>query len=163
MGHSALARVETNVYNDIDNCLKESRLSETVAEMLGLRRPGAGLVELAAAIRSGLPIRSLDRVKDLLAISDRELAALLGVNPRTIARTRRGERLSVAVGDRVFRAAGLFARARAVLGGEEAAREWLRTPQIGLGGRVPLELMVTEPGTREIEDLLGRIEYGVPS
>ncbi len=40
---------------------------------------------------------------------------------------------------------------------------WLRQPQFALGGRVPLEMLHTEAGTREVEDLLGRIEYGVIS
>jgi uncharacterized protein (DUF2384 family) len=39
----------------------------------------------------------------------------------------------------------------------------LRSPQIGLGGAVPLAYAETELGAREVEDLLGRIEYGVYS
>jgi putative toxin-antitoxin system antitoxin component (TIGR02293 family) len=43
----------------------------------------------------------------------------------------------------------------------EAARAWLGSPQVGLGGAVPLEYAETEVGAREVEDLLGRIEFGV--
>lgn len=57
----------------------------------------------------------------------------------------------------------LYARARDVFGSEESAREWLTTPQQGLGSRVPLELLATEAGAAEVRDLLGRIEYGVPA
>ena len=32
-----------------------------------------------------------------------------------------------------------------------------------LGGATPLGFARTEPGVREVEDLLGRIEYGIPS
>jgi putative toxin-antitoxin system antitoxin component (TIGR02293 family) len=44
---------------------------------------------------------------------------------------------------------------------EESARQWLASPQFGLGGAVPLDYAETEIGAREVEDLLGRIEYGV--
>lgn len=43
----------------------------------------------------------------------------------------------------------------------DRARRWLREPQRALGNRVPLELLGTEAGAREVEDLLGRIEYSV--
>jgi len=44
---------------------------------------------------------------------------------------------------------------------EHLARRWLSSPQRGLGGAVPLDYAETEIGAREVEDLLGRIEYGV--
>ena len=46
---------------------------------------------------------------------------------------------------------------------EANARQWLNAPQFGLGGAIPLEYAGTEVGAREVEDLLGRIEYGVYS
>ncbi|MGD9124244.1 MAG: MbcA/ParS/Xre antitoxin family protein, partial [Desulfarculaceae bacterium] len=55
----------------------------------------------------------------------------------------------------------LFAFAAEVLEGSDQAKKWLISPQVGLGGRVPLEFLETEVGTREVEALLGRIEYGV--
>jgi putative toxin-antitoxin system antitoxin component (TIGR02293 family) len=50
-----------------------------------------------------------------------------------------------------------------VFGGIEEARQWLNSPQFGLGGAVPLDYAETEIGAREVENLLGRIEYGVYS
>lgn len=45
--------------------------------------------------------------------------------------------------------------------GLEAAKQWLNAPQVGLGGAVPLDYAKTEVGAHEVENLLGRIEYGV--
>jgi putative toxin-antitoxin system antitoxin component (TIGR02293 family) len=53
------------------------------------------------------------------------------------------------------------ALAEEVLEDAGRAREWLHQPQRGLGNRIPLDLIRTEAGAREVEDLLGRIEYGV--
>jgi putative toxin-antitoxin system antitoxin component (TIGR02293 family) len=53
--------------------------------------------------------------------------------------------------------------AEEVIEDREQAREWLRSPQVGLDNRVPFVLMETEAGAREVEDLLLRIEHGVLS
>jgi putative toxin-antitoxin system antitoxin component (TIGR02293 family) len=54
-------------------------------------------------------------------------------------------------------------RAIAVFGSRESALDWLRSPQFGLGGKIPLRYAETEVGAREVADLLGRIDYGVYS
>lgn len=54
-------------------------------------------------------------------------------------------------------------KAVAVFESEEEAGLWLTSPQFGLGGAVPLGYAETEAGAREVEDLLGRIEFGVYS
>ena len=65
--------------------------------------------------------------------------------------------------DRVVRFARLMGKAIKVMESEEAARKWLNSPQVGLGGALPLEYAATEVGAREVENLLSRIEYGVYS
>jgi putative toxin-antitoxin system antitoxin component (TIGR02293 family) len=43
----------------------------------------------------------------------------------------------------------------------ERAREWFKAPNRALGNTTPFEYADTEPGAREVEDVLGRIEHGV--
>ena len=50
-----------------------------------------------------------------------------------------------------------------VLGSQEEASRWLDTPNRALGGRTPLELLDTDLGSRQVEDVLGRIAHGVYS
>jgi len=45
-------------------------------------------------------------------------------------------------------------------GDADAAARWIHRGQHGLGGKSPLEAMRTIKGTKEVEDLIGRIEYG---
>jgi putative toxin-antitoxin system antitoxin component (TIGR02293 family) len=45
----------------------------------------------------------------------------------------------------------------------ESARQWLETAIPSLENHRPLDLAATEPGAREVEDLIGRIEHGVVS
>jgi hypothetical protein len=65
--------------------------------------------------------------------------------------------------NRTHQLAKLFAFAAATLGTEEKAAQWLKTPNRALRGGCPLDQLDTDPGVREVEDILGRISYGVYS
>lgn len=113
-------------------------------------------------IHSELPWAALKELKDHLGVANDSLAKLLGISTRTLTsryKTKQGMKPQIA--NQTYRIAQVFAQAEAVFGSEEAAREWLNSPQPGLGGQVPLELLATEAGASEVEDLLGRIKYGV--
>lgn len=88
---------------------------------------------------------------------------MLGISKATLHRRKLAGRLGAAESDRVVRFARLLGRAATVMESLENGRRWLMSPQVGLGGSVPLEYAETEVGAREVEDLLGRIEYGVYS
>lgn len=138
-----------------------------VAKLLGgpraLGRRITTQLTMADTVDEGLPPDSLERVKKTLGLSDAELGRALGISPKTIHRLRTGAsgHLSTAASDRLYRIARLFVLANEVLEDEAAAREWLRSPKLGLADRTPLELMTTEAGSREVEALLIRIEHGV--
>jgi putative toxin-antitoxin system antitoxin component (TIGR02293 family) len=56
----------------------------------------------------------------------------------------------------------LVAQATTVFESDEpTAKRWLSSPQIGLGGAVPVDLAKTAVGYREVEKLLTRIDRGV--
>ena len=57
----------------------------------------------------------------------------------------------------------IMIRAVEVLGSREEASRWLHAPNPALGGQTPLELLDTDLGSRQVEDVLGRIEHGVYS
>ena len=88
------------------------------------------------------------------------LSRILDVSPRTLSRR---QTLKPAASERLFRVSGLFQKALEVLGDRNEAQRWFTTPKKALGGSTPFEYSETEVGAREVEDLLGRIEYGVYS
>jgi putative toxin-antitoxin system antitoxin component (TIGR02293 family) len=122
--------------------------------------PPASLVQ---AIQRGLAVSELDALRESLGISMEALAPKLGLSKATLHRRKATGRLHAAESDRVVRYARLVGRAREVLESGDSARAWLRSPQVGLGGAIPLDYAETEVGAREVEDLLGRIEHGVYS
>lgn len=126
------------------------------------RERDKGMLTFDAVIRKGIPYAKLRLVKAALNLTDSELADYLGISLRTLQRKRDShEKLSIAEGDRLFRIAKIFALAVSVLEREEMARKWLHRAQRGLGGRAPIEVIQTEAGAQEVEDLLEKIEFGV--
>lgn len=118
---------------------------------------------LIPRIREGLPFQELEQLRIGLDQSMERLIPLLGISKATLHRRKAGGRLDTAESDRVVRYARLLGQAAGVMESIESGRRWLASPQVGLGGAVPLEYAQTEVGAREVENLLGRIDYGVYS
>lgn len=134
----------------------------------GLRYGAATLqftsARLIKALEAGLPFQELKVLQTSLDVSAERLAPMLGISKATFHRSKgAASRLNPALSDRVVRYARLLGFAVKVFGNLEDAKEWLNSPQFGLGGVVPLEYAKTEIGAREVENLLGRIQYGVYS
>lgn len=118
---------------------------------------------LVQAIQAGLPVKELEDLQESLGVPMETLFPLLGISKATHHRRKASGKLDASVSDRVVRFARLMGKAIEVMESRENARLWLNSPQIGLGGAVPLDFAATEVGAREVENLLGRIEYGVYS
>ena len=140
-------------------------LEQDVVTVLGGRRTLGRAVhsqlDLADLILKGMPRRAAEALRRRMHSSEQEFAQSLGISAKTLQRSVSKPRLTPAQGDRLYRLARIVAMAEDVLEDEEQAYRWLREPHRGLGGRVALDLISTEAGAREVEDLLGRIEHGV--
>jgi len=123
----------------------------------------SGLSELLASIERGLPATLLNALQERLDLEPQEMASLLGISSRTLERRREKGALTSAESERLYRLVRLFRKAVNVFENEEEARRWLKRPQMRLGEQVPLEIARLEPGAREAERLLGRIEHGIPA
>jgi putative toxin-antitoxin system antitoxin component (TIGR02293 family) len=125
-----------------------------------LRLSSARLID---AIHNGLSVSEMQALAEGLNLPMDRLAPLLGISKATWHRRKLSGRLDASESDRLIRFARLLAQATEVLETPVQARQWLGSPQIGLGGAIPLEYAATEVGAREVEDLLSRIEYSVYS
>jgi len=119
--------------------------------------------ELRERIKRGLPYRSLESVRERLRLSVPEAAVVLHMPLRTLARRRQTRKLDGDESDRLYRIARVAAQAFAVFGAEDKAATWLRRPNRALNGELPIDLLDTDVGARQVEDILGRIEHGVVS
>ena len=119
--------------------------------------------DLIDAVKAGLPTDVFRALVGALSISETSLASVTGISGTTLTRRKRSGHLSPAESEHVLRIATLLDRARQVFDDAEGAAEWLKTPNLSLGDKIPLEYADTEVGAREVENLLGRIDYGVYS
>ncbi len=119
--------------------------------------------ELIQRIQKGLRFTELKTLQDTLDLPFEKLAAKLCISRSTLQRRKVAGRLTPDESDKVLRFARLLEHATGVFGDVDKARAWLKHPQYGLGGAVPLDYAETEIGAREVDDLLGRIDYGVYS
>jgi putative toxin-antitoxin system antitoxin component (TIGR02293 family) len=118
-------------------------------------------IEMDDKIRHGLPVHALLAFKAHTGWTNKEVANVLHVSTKTVERAvAGGGRISPVASNQLYRAARTVALAEVVLEDPGHAREWLHGPQPGLGGRRPIDLLSTDAGAREVEDLLHRIEYG---
>ena len=117
--------------------------------------------QLAKQLRSGLPYAAFEALVDSLAISRTQLARLLHLPDRTLARRKRDRVLPPVEADRLYRLARVFAHALDVFREREKAATWLNRPNHVLGGRTPLSLLDSDIGVEQVNDLLGRIEHGI--
>ena len=115
-------------------------------------------------LQKGVPFSAVERFQGHTALSLRQVATLISVPERTLLRRRQTGRLRPDEADRLLRASRLFAQALGLFEDDaEAARAWFSKPQPALGGARPLDVARTEVGAREVENLIGRLEHGIPS
>jgi len=119
-------------------------------------------LEMATLVLAGLPIAVLKRVGAFLGVRPVKVGSMVNINQKTLERRlKSGARLKPDESERIARLMRIIALATAVLESEDHARQWLQRPLQVLGGQTPLQLTATEPGAREVERVLGRIEHGV--
>jgi putative toxin-antitoxin system antitoxin component (TIGR02293 family) len=127
------------------------------------RQPIASIHEQIGRIHAGLSFRAVQNLQKALDVPMEKLASVLGMSRATLHRRKLQGKIDKDESEKLVRYQRLLKKAEDVFGGGDSAREWLTHKQIGLGGAVPLDFARTEIGAREVENLLGRIEYGVYS
>ena len=114
-------------------------------------------------IHAGLSFQAVQNLQRALDLPLEKMAAVLGMSRATLHRRKTQGKIDQPESERLVRYQRLLKKADDVFGDVASAREWLTHKQPGLGGAVPLDFARTEIGAREVENLLGRIEYGVYS
>jgi putative toxin-antitoxin system antitoxin component (TIGR02293 family) len=138
--------------------------TEALVEALGgkkvFKRRIVNVDQLRETVRAGLPYASFEALIGKFGLARQEAAAALHLPQRTIARRKKEKKLEADESDRLLRLARVSAQAAATLGSEEKAVQWLRRPNRALGSRAPLELIDSDIGARQVEEILGRIDHG---
>ena len=134
------------------------RSRPTMSEILGLREARSE-ADLARAIEQRIPLTSVDQLLSV-GLTAAELDRLVVSRRALLHRRQRNQPLTVPESDRLVRLARVLMQAIETFGGEERALEWLRTPRQRFDQRAPLDLLISDTGTRMVEDYLRQIDEG---
>ena len=151
---------------DVENLRQKSLAGQTephaYASLLGIK--SYDTLKLREQVEKGLSYKAFERLQGNIVLSLKRLAELIRIPPRTLARRKEQGRLLPDESDRLLRLSRIFAESLELFEGDfHAARTWLFTPQPALGGGIPIEFSSSEVGAREVENLIGRLEHGIPS
>jgi len=126
---------------------------------------GLGVHSLPALIErveAGLPYGMFEKLAALLGLPAGELARVLRIAPRTLARRKKAGALAAEESERVLRLARVAYAALALFEGErDPAVAWMKRPSRALGGVSPLAMAATGIGGEAALALVGRLEHGV--
>jgi putative toxin-antitoxin system antitoxin component (TIGR02293 family) len=112
-------------------------------------------LDLADAAATGLPIGTLSQVQETGYTTEETFDLIfLGGFPSS-------RNLSLDESDRAIRLIRTAVRAKEVFGNPEKAWRWLRKPKKAFNGKTCVEMLITEYGGREVENMLTRIEHGM--
>lgn len=132
----------------------------TVKSLLGVN--AADNLKLAKKIESGLSFDSFVRLGRVSGLSLEDLRTAVRIAPRTLTRRRQDNRLSPEESDRLVSLSRLLSQTFELFDGDaEAGLRWFTTKNRALGRMSPIEVATTEAGSREVENLIGRLEHGV--
>src|ERR1700687_2751025 len=122
----------------------------------------ANPAELIQQLERGFSFKTLQTFESRSGLALSRLAATIGIPQRTLARRKVSRRLTPDESERLLRISAIFEDAVYIFQGDvTAAVNWLTPPRKALGDRAPLTYARPEPGAREVENLIGRLEHGI--
>jgi putative toxin-antitoxin system antitoxin component (TIGR02293 family) len=120
------------------------------------------LPRILQAVEKGFFWKTFERFIKNIGLPAEQIADVLGIPRRTLARRKVEGRLTADESEKLLRLARVFGRALDLFHGDrEAAVLWLTDINIALGGVAPLDFARTQLGAEEVSDLVGRIQYGI--
>ena len=135
------------------------------AQMLGgriiLGREVKSDRDLEKIILNGLPANAITEIVDRIYPGQIDKYYQLIPRSTLIRRQKDGSLLSVEESQKAERLARVFSFAVEVWGNENKAREFMQKSHPMLDNRTPFEASLSELGARQVEQILGRLMFGI--
>lgn len=118
--------------------------------------------DIIARSRQGVPRREVDRVAALVGLTDKEMAASLGLSASYLHRLKGEQPIARDASERLLLLENLLLHALDSFEGRTVtALRWLRTPLRELDHQTPLQTLDTVTGFTLVDRVLGRIDHGI--
>lgn len=118
--------------------------------------------EIIRRSRQGVLRSESDRVAALVGLTDKEMAIALGLSASYLHRLKTDQLVSREASERLSLLENLLQHALDTFDNRASTvLSWLRTPLRELEDQTPLQTLDTVTGYRLVDDVLGRIDYGI--
>lgn len=114
--------------------------------------------------RAGVHRSLVDDVSRIVGLTDNEMAHILGMTPRNLHRIQPEKLLGTDASERLLLLRNIILHGLDTFEGKKpVVLHWLRNPVQELNNQSPLQLMDTITGFGLADDVLGRLDYGLPA
>ena len=137
--------------------------TEAIGRILGVKRSVGSANDLRTLIGRGLPKQALGHVVNYVSANPREARLLRDRLVPSATYKRRVTILKPEESEKIERIARVAALAEAAFGSQADAFEFLHAAHPELGGDPPLLAAQSELGARQVEEVLWRMEHGLPA
>lgn len=135
---------------------------ETAYKMLGGdANKMASLNATIEVLRGGIAIQKFDQAVEILEVSRKDFAFMIGLNIRSLHRKKPGDHLTPQQSERVLAIIQVLTEGIEYFGDKDTALKWLHTPNLGLGKNEPFSLMDTMAGIKTVRGTINRLKYGM--
>jgi putative toxin-antitoxin system antitoxin component (TIGR02293 family) len=112
--------------------------------------------------RLGILRAEADRVAAMVSLTDKEMAAAIGLSPSYLHRLKLDQRIGQDASERLSLLENLLQHALDTFDGQQViVLGWLRTPLRELEYQTPLQTLDTVTGYIVVDRVLGRIDHGI--
>lgn len=112
-------------------------------------------------VRHGITKTYLTKLKKEVSLDYDALAQALSVTRSTLINKKGSQKFSDQISERILALADLYSFGFEVFEDKENFNKWMFVPNQALGGATPFELIDNQFGREEVQNLIGRIAYGV--
>lgn len=120
-------------------------------------------LEKVYAVRVGISKDQLVSFKNTIDIDYDRLSFILGTTKTTLHKKQSKDAFSASISEKVIGLMDVYRFGYEVFGEHNKFNKWVQTPNRALGNRIPLEVMDTFFGIKEVTNIIGRIQHGVYS
>ncbi len=150
--------------------IKKSKASDGLSfiHLLGgkniVTQPIRSEFDIISLSNEGITKASLDALISHLGISKKAFSEnILDSSVKTLERKKSTDKLDKRISSHVIEIAKVVEHAFVVFEDEEKVKKWLNAPNRALNNIKPIDLFYLPTGLGMVDDILGRIEYGVYS
>lgn len=139
-------------------------IRQTASGFVGLKVPARKQeINFPDVAIQGLKKSAIDRFLRTSKLRPSVFYRYLDITPRALSNYRANQALRLYLTDRILDLAKLYAHGFIIFGSIDNFNYWLNAPSVDLKGEKPIDLIHSRHGLEVVDDVLGRVEHGIPA